>query len=189
LPLSLDAAYQRQQLSIILAAAQAAKDESQQVQDIACGLINQGFFSAASGANAHPSQAATRATAYPSQAETTLTQYDTPPDGGKIPTKKIQRCWGCDGDHSWRKGKEIICPHKNNTAAQAKAKQEYKDWLHATKKRKAGNKTVEFKDLPEDQQKKMREAVLASDASTAASTITGVTVPSGQSGCLPPQCS
>jgi len=180
-PHSLDAAYQCQQLSIILAAAQAAEDEVQQVQDIARGLINQGFFSAASGAQAHPSQAETRATAYPSQAAKTLTQYGTPPDGGKTPTKKIQRCWGCNGDHSWRKGKEIVCPRKNDPAAQAKAKQEYKDWLRTTKKRKAGNKIVEFKDLPEDQQKKMREAVLSSDASTAASTITGVTVPSGHS--------
>jgi len=180
-PQSLDAAYQHQQLSIILAVAQAAEDEVQQVQDIARGLINQGFFLAVSGAQAHPSQAETRATAYPSQAEKTLTQYGTPPDGGKTPTKKIQHCWGCDGNHSWHKGKEIVCPSKNDPAAQAKAKREYKDWLRATKKRKAGNKTVEFKDLPEDQQKKMCEAVLASDASTAVSTITGATVPSGQS--------
>jgi hypothetical protein len=180
-PHSLDAAYQRQQLFIILAGAQTAEDEVQQVQDIACGLINQGIFSAASGAQAHPSQAETRATAYPSQAEKTFTQYGTPPDGGKTSTKKIQHCWGCNGDHSWRTGKNIVCPCKNDPAAQAKAKREYKDWLRSTKKRKAGNKTVEFKDIPEDQQKKMRKAVLASDASTAASTITGGTVPSGQS--------
>ena len=157
-PHPLDAAYQRQQLSVILAAAQAAEDEVQQVQDIARGLLNQGFFSAASGMPA-----------YPSQAENTLTHYGTPPDGGdKVPTKKPQRCWGCDGDHSWRKGKEIVCPRKNDPVAQAKAKREYNNWLRATKKRKEGQKTVKFKDLSESQQKKMREAVLASDASTAA---------------------
>ena len=80
IPHPLDAAYQHQQLSTILAAAQAAEDEVQQVQDIARGLLGQGFYAAMSGVPA-----------YPSQAETTLTQYGTPPDGGKVPTKKTQR--------------------------------------------------------------------------------------------------
>ena len=141
------------------------------MQDVARSLLNQGFFAAASGMPA-----------YPSQAENTLTQYGSPLDGdNKTPPKKPQRCWGCDGAHSWRKGKEIVCPRKNDPAAQAKAKREYNNWLRTTKKRKEGHKTVEFKDLSESQQKKMREAVLASDASTAASTTSSATV-------LPPYC-
>jgi hypothetical protein len=174
-PHSLD--FQRQQLSTILAAAQAAEDEVQQVQDIARDLLSQGFYAAVSGVPARASGVPT----YPSQAETTLTQYDTPPDGGNVPTKKTQRCWGCDGNHSWRRVKEVVCPCKNDPAALAKAKKEYQNWLRVTKKCKERNKTVEFKDLSEPQQKKMREAVLASDASTATSSITGATMPSGSS--------
>jgi hypothetical protein len=41
---NLDGAYQRQQLPVILAAAQAAKDEVKGVQDIARGLLGQGFY-------------------------------------------------------------------------------------------------------------------------------------------------
>ena len=76
----LDATYQQQQLSIILSAAQTAEDEVHQVQDIACSLVGQGFFSMAYGGQ--------QISAYPSQAETTLTQYA---GGGCKPNK----CWGC----------------------------------------------------------------------------------------------
>ena len=62
---ALKAAYQRQQLSIILAAAQAAEDEVHQVQDIPCGFIVQGFFSAGRSVEE-------ASLAYPSQAEKTL---------------------------------------------------------------------------------------------------------------------
>ncbi len=60
---------------------------------------------------------------------------------------------------------------------QAKAKKEYQNWLRITKKGKETNKTVGFKDLSKPQQKEMCEAVLASNASTATSSITGATMP------------
>jgi hypothetical protein len=63
----LNATYQRQQMLVILMAAHAAKDKVHQVQDIACSLVGQGFFTTAYGGQ--------QVTAYPSQAETTLTKY------------------------------------------------------------------------------------------------------------------
>jgi hypothetical protein len=63
----LDTTYQCQQLSIILAAAQAAEDKVYQVQYIARSLVGQGFFSMAYDRQ--------QISAYPSQAKTTLTKY------------------------------------------------------------------------------------------------------------------
>jgi hypothetical protein len=60
---NLNGAYQRQQLPIILAAAQAAKDKVKGVQEIARGLLGQGFYSNVTGVDA---------AANPSQAEKTL---------------------------------------------------------------------------------------------------------------------
>ena len=99
----LDATYQRQQLSIILSATQTAEDKVHQVQDIACLLVGQGFFSMAYGGQ--------QISAYLSQAETTLTQYA---GGGRKPNK----CWGCGKeDHPWHKGKgPIPCPMKDDPA-------------------------------------------------------------------------
>ena len=71
----LDATYQRQQLSIILSAAQAAEDEVHQVQDIARSLVGQGFFSMAYGGQ--------QISAYPSQA---LSQYAGGGGGGCKPS-------------------------------------------------------------------------------------------------------
>jgi hypothetical protein len=89
---ALDAAYQHQQLSIISAAAQAAENEVHQVQEIARGLINQGFFLAG-----HPIEEAVPA--YPSQAEKTLAQYN-PDSSNSNPDCKPLDCWGCGGNHS-----------------------------------------------------------------------------------------
>jgi hypothetical protein len=61
----MNGAYQRQQLPVILAAAQAAEDEDKGVQDIARGLLGQGFYSNIIGDDA---------SAYPSQAEKTLSR-------------------------------------------------------------------------------------------------------------------
>ena len=62
----LSGAYQQCMLPVILAAGQAAKDECQQIQDIACKIVtSQGFFM----------QGMPGAKAYPSQAETTIAQY------------------------------------------------------------------------------------------------------------------
>ncbi len=63
---NLNGAYQRQQLPFILAATRAAKDEVKGVQDIARGLLGQGFYS---------NIISDDASAYPSQAEKTLSRY------------------------------------------------------------------------------------------------------------------
>jgi hypothetical protein len=60
---NLNGAYQRAQLPIILAATQAAEDAVKGVQEIARGLLSQGFYSNVIGGDA---------AAYPSQAEKTL---------------------------------------------------------------------------------------------------------------------
>ena len=110
----LDATYQRQQLSIILSAAQSAENEVRQVQDIARSLVGQGqgfFMQPLYGQ---------QISAYPSQAETTLTQYAS---GGVAGGRKPQTCWGCGGlNHVWRKGKgKILCPKKDDPAVQHRA--------------------------------------------------------------------
>jgi hypothetical protein len=93
-------AYQRQQLSIILAAAQAAEDEVHQVQGIARGLIVQGFFY--DGCSVEEA-----VSAYPSQAEETLAQYNA--DGGNTKFgRNPLNCWVCGRNHSWMKGKIIV---------------------------------------------------------------------------------
>jgi hypothetical protein len=115
----LDATYQRQQLSIILSAAQAAEDEVHQVQDIARSLVDQGFFSMAYGGQ--------QISAYPSQAETTLSQYTGGGGGGRKPSF----CWGCGKeDHPWRRGKvPIVCPMKDDPACIKRAEEHYKKFI------------------------------------------------------------
>ena len=57
---NMNGAYQRQQLPVILAAAQAAEDEVKGVQDIARGLLGQGFHSNIIGNDASLIQARLR---------------------------------------------------------------------------------------------------------------------------------
>ena len=92
---NLKGAYQRQQLPVILAAAQAAEDEVKGVQDIARGLLGQGFYSNIIGGDA---------SAYPSQAEKTLSCYgDRRDDRTKGRERRPLECFGCGGNHSWIK--------------------------------------------------------------------------------------
>ncbi len=94
---NLNSAYQRQQLPVILAATQAAKDEVKGVQDIARGLLGQGFYSNIIGDDA---------SAYPSQAEKTHSRYgDRRNDRTKGRERRPLECFGCGGDHSWMKEK------------------------------------------------------------------------------------
>ncbi len=90
---ALNGTYQRQQLAIILRAAQATKNEVHQVQDIAHGMLGQGFLTNIVGVGA-----------YPSQAEATIQKYKTNMKGRGGGTKKPLECWGCGGNHSWMKG-------------------------------------------------------------------------------------
>jgi hypothetical protein len=111
---ALNSSYQHQQLAIILRAAQAAEDEVHQVQDIARGMLGQGFLTKVVGAGA-----------YPSQAEATIQKYKSNTKGGGIGGRKPLECWGCSGDHFWMKAGKIVCPRGNNPAVQAKAKEHY----------------------------------------------------------------
>jgi hypothetical protein len=101
---NLNGAYQRQQLPTILVAAQAAKDKVKGVQDIARGLLGQGFYTNATGDDA---------AAYPSQAEKTLSCYSNGGGGsdrGRNCEQCPKECFGCGCDHSWMKNKKVMCP-------------------------------------------------------------------------------
>ena len=105
---NLNGTYQRQQLPVILAATQAAKDKVKGVQDIARGLLGQGFYSNIIGDDA---------SAYPSQAKKTLSRYGNRRNNRtKGRERRPLECFGCDGDHSWMKDKKIICPHGTEPA-------------------------------------------------------------------------
>jgi hypothetical protein len=122
---NLNGAYQRQQLPVILAAAQAAKDEVKGVQDIARGLLGQGFYSNIIGDDA---------SAYPSQAEKTLSRYgDRRDDRTKGRERRPLECFGCGGDHSWMKEKKILCPCRTEPAVIKRAAEAYKKYLERVK--------------------------------------------------------
>jgi hypothetical protein len=93
---SLNGLYQCSQLGVILAAAQAAGDEVKQMQDIARGMLGQGFFSTIIGESS--------ATAFPSQAEQTLNRYSS---GGSQHDHLPLKCFGCGGDHPWMKNNKV----------------------------------------------------------------------------------
>jgi hypothetical protein len=160
---ALKGTYQHQQLAIILCAAQASKNEVHQVQDIARGMLGQGFLTNIVGVGA-----------YPSQAEATIQKYKTNMKGSGGGTKKPLECWECGGNHSWMKGGKISCPRGNNPAVQAKAKERYKAYKASSRgcryKRQKGP-VIKFKDMAERQQKKLRKAVLAITAGDSTSSV------------------
>ncbi len=119
---NLNSAYQRQQLPVILAAAQAAKDEVKGVQDIARGLLGQGFYSNIIGDDA---------SAYPSQAKKTLSRYSDHRDDRTKGCEQCRplECFSCGGDHSWMKDKKIVCPHGAEPAVIKRAAEAYKKYL------------------------------------------------------------
>ncbi len=98
----LNGAYHYLQLPIILAAATVVEEEVKQMQEIACSMLGQGFYSNIIGGGAS-------IPAIPSQAKKTLSRYQ---DGGcsreckRLPLK----CFGCSEAHPWIKDKKVICP-------------------------------------------------------------------------------
>ncbi len=171
---ALNVSHQHQQLAIILHAAQAAKDKVHQVQEIARGMLGQGFLTKVVGAGA-----------YPSQVEATIQKYKSDTKGGGIGGRKPLECWGCSGDHSWMKAGKIVCPRGNNPAVQAKAKERYEVYKASGRSRGYKGKkgrNVKFKDMTKQQQKKMREAVLAITAVETSSIASAITNSSNESG-------
>jgi len=165
---NLNIAYQRQQLPVILAATQAAEDEVKGVQDIARGLLGQGFYSNIIGKDA---------SAYPSQVEKTLSCYvDRRDDRTKGCERRPLECFGCGGDHSWMKDKKIVCPHGTEPAVIKRAAEAYKKYLERVKElrsKQSRGRIVNFKDMAPSDQKHMREAVLATQRNASqASSIT-----------------
>jgi hypothetical protein len=179
----LDVTYQCQQLAIILAAAQAAKDEVHHVQDIARLLVSQGFFSVANGG--------VLVSAHPSQAENTLMKYS---DGPTPPGKRPPVCWGCGRTHVWHKRGTgpIICPLKDNPKAIKHANVARKKFFEDRSRRRGGwNKEksdantgsnakkrdfVEYKDMTEAQKTKMRKDVLAATLTSSLASFAGPSV-------------
>jgi hypothetical protein len=171
---ALNGSYQHQQLAIILRAAQATKDEVHQVQDITHGMLGQGFLTKVIGAGV-----------YPSQAEATIQKYKSDTKGGGIGGRKPLECWGCSGDHSWMKAGKIVCPRGNDPAVQAKAKEGCEAYKASGRSRGYKGKkgcNVEFKDMTKQQQKKMRETVLAITAAETSSVTSAITNSSSKSG-------
>ncbi len=81
-----------------MAAAQQAKNEVHQVQEIARGITGQSFHYAVPPKT--PSAGTTAAPipvgAYPSQAERTLAKYEPSPGAVKTPYERFPRkCFGC----------------------------------------------------------------------------------------------
>ena len=166
---NMNGAYQRQQLPVILAAAQAAEDEVKGVQDIARGLLGQGFYSNIIGNDA---------SAYPSQAEKTLSRYgNRRDDRTKGRERRPLECFGCGGDHSWMKDKKIVCPCGTEPAVIKHAAEAYKIYLERVKElrsKRSKGRVVDFKDMAPSNQNRMREAVLASQCNASqASSMTG----------------
>jgi hypothetical protein len=129
---NLNGAYQRAQLPIILAAAQAAEDEVKGVQEIARGLLGQGFYSNVIGNDA---------AAYPSQAEKTLSRYSgrrgDKRDRGCDRAQSKKECFGCGGNHSWMVDKKIVCPRGTDPAVIKRASENYKKYLKKIKEMRA----------------------------------------------------
>jgi hypothetical protein len=171
----LSGANQHRMLQIILAAAQAAKDKCQQIQDIACKIVtSQGFFM----------QGMPSAKAYPSQAETTIAKYK---EGTQFKERVKLHCWGCGGDHSWMCHDIITCLCGTEPQVLPKAKDNSEQWMvevkkggirPKTKEKKRGAKIAKFNDLDKLTQKKYCKSVLASlvaRASTNSSTTLSIT--------------
>jgi hypothetical protein len=153
---NLDGAYQRQQLFIILAAAQAVENEVKGMQDIARGLLGQGFYASVLDNDA---------AAFNSQAERTLARYGK----GTQPlidrdTVRRKNCFGCGGDHSWMKDKKVNCPRASDPAVTKRTAKNYKKYLQRVKelreKRKRG-RIADYKDMNPNNQKQICNAVLA----------------------------
>jgi hypothetical protein len=156
---NLNGAYQSQQLPIILAAAHAAKDKVKGMQEIARGLLGQGFYSNVTGVDA---------AANPSQAKKTLSRYSghrgDNRDHGRNHERFKKECFGCGGDHSWMKDKKIVCPWGTDPAIIRRASENYKKYVEKLKEmraRRSKNRIVDFKDMAPSDQKRMHDAILA----------------------------
>jgi hypothetical protein len=149
----LDGAYQRHMLLVILSVAQKAKDNQNQIQDIAHGMLaSQGFIMSPVG----------DAGAYASQDAKMMTYYK---DGEHHEHSKLS-CWGCGGNHSWMKRGKVVCSRDTDPQAIKVAGQRYAEFKDAQAKRGnkpkgKGKRTIHYKDMDEKSKKKMHKTILA----------------------------
>jgi hypothetical protein len=193
-PHNLDSAIQRKKVQEILAAAQQAEDEVHQVQEIARGITDQSFhYKAPLGTPTAETTAAPIAVgAYPSQAEHTLAKYESKgsfPSAAKSPYEQIPcKCFGCGApSHCFQdKDGNITCPYGHDPLVKANAEHKYRAYQdHLAEKYKArmakfcargrgggghggGRPSSEFAldyhKLSAEDQKKIRNQVLAAQA-------------------------
>jgi hypothetical protein len=176
---NLSSTAQRAKLPIILAAAQLAKDEVHQLQDIACSVTGgQGFHIQVPPGIPTISTPPYVIPAYPSQAERTLVKYKAP--AKEPPTNPFIQtgCFGCKGPHPWMAGGKVMCPLGNDPRVRANADKEYaaykkrcaerfrgrSDNRSDGKKKPRRSHPLDFTWLLAKNQTHMREGVLASNA-------------------------
>jgi hypothetical protein len=102
-------------------------------------------------------------------------------------------CWDCEGNHSWMVRGELVCPRGTDPQTIKNAETKFAAYKANLKKggksrsdgsKSTGKRSIEFKDLEEYSQKKMRKTVLAMlvDGSLMLSTTLSITlVPTGGS--------
>ncbi len=101
---------------------QAAEDDVKQMQDIACGMMGQGFYSNVIGGGKVP--------AFLSQAKNTLSRYQGGGRGrerDRKPRKRLLlKCFGCGGGPPWMWDKKIVCPNGKDHVRIKRAEAEFK---------------------------------------------------------------
>ncbi len=122
----LSSAVQCAKLPIIFAAAQLAKDEVHQLQDITRSVNGgQGFHIQVIAGIPTIKTPSYIIPTYPSQAKRTLVKYEAPPKEPPTNLYIHTGCFGCKGPHPWMTGGKIVCPHGNDPRVKAIADKEY----------------------------------------------------------------
>ena len=174
----LDAAYQTAKLEEIYLAAIGAEEQYRTMNATAREAVGQPIGQTY----------ATTAGAYPSQAENTLARYDSSPDISKGRRSKNHKCFGCGSpDHAWQTRGVITCPKRDDPAVQQAAKEGFKKYRDAMRRREKAKKespakrALSFAELDDDAKKKMAQEVFAAHGTDAASVVSSVTSPTASS--------
>jgi hypothetical protein len=193
-PHDLDGAIQQKKVQEILAAAQQAEDEVHQVQEIARGITGQSFhYKAPPGTPvAETTAAPIAAGAYPSQAECTLAKYESKgsfPSAAKRRYERIPcKCFGCGAPSRGFQDKDgnITCLYGHDPSVKANAERKYRAYRDCLAKkykarmatfralgrggggcgggRPSSKSELDYHKLSAEDQKKIRDQVLAAQA-------------------------
>jgi hypothetical protein len=146
-------------------------------------MLGQGFYSTIIGGESAP--------AFPSQAEKTLTRYSS---GGGQRERLSLKCFGCGGNHPWIKDKKIMCPKAKEPGVAKNTEAQYEAYRHrmaearVTQGGKRCRKFVNFNDMSETDQKRIREQVLTSSATSLQSSTASAIMTSTSSSTPPTVC-